>query len=105
MPESYVFRHILIRDTAYSMLLRDRRRHLHELVAEVLSRWRSRTGVAPELLAYHYTMAGLIEPAIRYWLLAGRQASKMAAYVEAERHLRKGLGLLIDRRTGACAPT
>ena len=93
--ESYTFNHMLIRDVAYSMLLRDRRRQLHQRVAEVLrGRCKEQGDAAPELLAHHYALAGLIEPAVRYWLLAGRRAFRMAAYREADRHLRKGIALL-----------
>ena len=94
-PESYAFNHMLIRDVAYSMLLRDRRRQLHERVAGGLRRHCMEQGdAAPELLAHHYALAGLIEPAVRYWLLAGRRALRMSAYREADRHLRKGIALL-----------
>jgi class 3 adenylate cyclase len=95
LSESYAFSHMLIRDVAYSMLLRDRRRQLHHRVAEVLrGRCKEQGDAAPELLAHHYALAGLIEPAVRYWLLAGRRAFRMAAYREADRHLRKGIALL-----------
>ena len=94
-PESYAFNHMLIRDVAYSMLLRDRRRELHQRVAEVLrGRCMQQGDAGPELLAHHYALAGLIEPAVRYWLIAGRRASRIAAYREADRHLRKGIALL-----------
>jgi class 3 adenylate cyclase len=94
-PESYAFNHMLIRDVAYSMLLRDRRRRLHQRVAEVLrGRCMEQGDAAPELLAHHYALSGLIEPAVRYWLLAGRRAFRMATYREADRHLRKGIELL-----------
>ena len=94
-PASYAFNHMLIRDVAYSMLLRDRRQQLHQRVAEVLrGRYMEKGDAAPELLAHHYALAGLIEPAVQYWLLAGRRAFQMAAYREADRHLRKGIALL-----------
>jgi len=36
-PEAtYVFKHALVRDTAYGMLLRNRRRELHAKVAEAV---------------------------------------------------------------------
>jgi predicted ATPase len=48
----------------------------------------------PELLAYHYTEAGLREQAIPYWQRAGQQASKRSANVEAVRHFTTGIELL-----------
>ena len=48
----------------------------------------------PELLAHHYTEAGLIEQAIPYWQQAGQRAIQRSANVEAIAHLTKGLELL-----------
>ena len=48
----------------------------------------------PELLAHHYTEAGLIEQAIPYWQQAGQRATQRSANVEAISHLTKGLELL-----------
>ena len=75
-PEAtYQFKHALIRDAAYEALLRSRRKELHSRVAEVLvEQFPDRITSAPELLAHHYTEAGLIEQAIPYW--KHRQAEK-----------------------------
>jgi tetratricopeptide (TPR) repeat protein len=48
----------------------------------------------PELVARHYTEAGLIEQAIPYWQRAGQQALQRSANPEAVQHLTTGLGLL-----------
>ena len=48
----------------------------------------------PELLAHHYTEAGLHAPAISCWQQAGERASERLAHVEAVRHFTKGLELL-----------
>jgi predicted ATPase len=48
----------------------------------------------PELLAYHYTEAGLITQAIPYWQQAGERSTQRSAYVEAISHLTTGLELL-----------
>jgi class 3 adenylate cyclase len=48
----------------------------------------------PELLAHHYTEAGLIEQAIPHWQQAGQRAIEHSANVEAISHLTKGLELL-----------
>jgi predicted ATPase len=48
----------------------------------------------PELVAQHYTEAGLSALAVVYWQRAGRRASERSAYVEAISHLRKGLEVL-----------
>jgi predicted ATPase len=41
----------------------------------------------PELLAHHYTEAGLAAQAIPYWLRAGQGAIQHSANVEAISHL------------------
>src|SRR4029434_1915454 len=48
----------------------------------------------PELLAQHYTEAGLTETAVPYWYQAGQSAIQRSAHVEAIAHLRQGLALL-----------
>jgi len=48
----------------------------------------------PELLAHHYTAAGLSEHAIGYWPRAGRNAYERSANAEAISHLTQGLELL-----------
>jgi predicted ATPase len=48
----------------------------------------------PELVAQHYTAAGCIEQAVRYWERAGQQASERSAYLEAISHVTTGIELL-----------
>src|SRR4029450_3940043 len=48
----------------------------------------------PELLAHHYTEAGLAEQAVGYWYTAGQHAHERSARGEAIGHLRQGLALL-----------
>src|SRR5215475_7503983 len=48
----------------------------------------------PELLAHHYTEAGLHEQAIAYWQQAGESAIGRSSHVEAIAHLTTGLELL-----------
>ena len=45
----------------------------------------------PEVLARHWTEAGLSFEAIQYWKLAGRRAAEHSAHAEAIGHLTKGL--------------
>jgi predicted ATPase len=53
-----------------------------------------RTETEPELLAHHYTEAGLAAQAIDYWLRAGRRSAERSANIEAIGHLNRGLELL-----------
>ena len=48
----------------------------------------------PELVAHHYTEAGLGEEAVEYWQRAGRRALERSANLEAISHLTKGLEVL-----------
>ena len=48
----------------------------------------------PELLAHHFTEAGLAEKAAGYWLKAGARSRDRSANVEAIGHLTKGLALV-----------
>jgi predicted ATPase len=92
---TYQFKHALIRDAAYAALLRSRRKELHSRIAEVLSQhFPEKVTSTPELLAHHYTEAGLIAQAIPYWQRAGEQANQRSAYREAVSHLSKALELL-----------
>jgi predicted ATPase len=92
---TYQFKHALIRDAAYEALLRSRRKELHSLIAEtLLGQFPEKVTSAPELLAHHYTEAGLIAQAIPCWQRAGQRASQRSAHPEAVSHLTKGLELL-----------
>ena len=92
---TYVFKHALIQDTAYASLLRSARQGYHERIAKVVAQDFPETGeTQPELLAYHYSEAGLIELAVGYWQQAGEQARSRSAYVEAIAHFNQGLEAL-----------
>jgi len=95
-PQStYVFKHALIQDAAYESLLKSTRQHYHQHIAQVLeSQFPEIAEAQPELLAQHYTEAGLIEQSVAYWYKAGQRASERSAHIEAISHLRQGLALL-----------
>jgi predicted ATPase len=64
----YVFKHALIRDAAYESLLKSARQHYHQRIAQVLeAQFPETVETQPELVAQHYTEAGLSEQAIGYW--------------------------------------
>jgi predicted ATPase len=95
-PEaSYVFKHALVQDAAYSTLLRSQRQQLHQDIAQRLERQDPAVMQGqPELLAYHCSEAGLHERAITHWTAAGQRAVRRAANTEAVRHFRRALALL-----------
>jgi predicted ATPase len=102
-PEAtYSFRHVLLRDAAYSILLRESRRALHTRIAEAIMRLRPEAAERePQLLALHYTMAGLAEEAIGYWRLAGERSVAQFANREAIGHFERALELVEALPPGA----
>ena len=95
-PEaSYYFKHALIQDAAYESILKSKRQTYHRVVAKVLEeKFPETKEIQPELIARHYTDAGLSEEAIPFWLKAGKRATERSAHAEAINHLNKGLELL-----------
>jgi predicted ATPase/class 3 adenylate cyclase len=92
---TYVFKHALIQDAAYSTLVIARRQQLHAQCAAILQELSPEIGdLQPELLAHHYTEAGRHELAVEFWLKAGRRAAERSANVEAIAHLRHGVRLV-----------
>jgi predicted ATPase len=92
---TYSFKHALIQDTAYQSLLKSTRQQYHQRIAQVLEQqFPEIVDTQPELLAHHYTEAGLTAQAIPYWQQAGQRALERSANVEAIAHLTKGLELL-----------
>ncbi len=92
---TYDFKHALVQDVAYQSLLKGRRQQQHARIAEVLvEQFPVVADNEPEVVAHHYTAAGLAGPAADQWLKAGQRAMQRSANVEAERHLKKGLDVL-----------
>ncbi len=92
---SYMFRNVLIQDAAYDSLLRSTRQQYHQRIATVLeAEFPDIVQQEPELLAYHYSRAGLPQSAISYWQIAGKMAFMASANEEAIAHLHSGLELI-----------
>jgi class 3 adenylate cyclase/predicted ATPase len=89
---SYLFKHALVQDAAYSTLLREPRRALHARIAEILeSQFAELADSQPELLARHYTKADLIEKSARLWGKAGQRSQERSALVEAAEQLSQAI--------------
>src|SRR5204862_4309734 len=89
---TYFFKHVLVRDAAYSTLLREPRRALHARIAETLeSQFPEISENQPELLARHCTDAGQIEKAAALWGKAGLRSAQRSALVEGGEQLRRAL--------------
>ncbi|MDG9688464.1 hypothetical protein QC334_38130, partial [Streptomyces sp. DH18] len=69
-PGRYRFKHALIRDAAYSTIIRSRRRDLHARIGRALveARVPERATARPQLIAWHFTEAGLAAEAAAWWL-------------------------------------
>src|SRR5262249_55229595 len=88
---TFVFKHALLQDIAYSTLLRQAREDLHGRIAATLERhFPELSGSHPELLAHHFANAAIPDRAAGYFLRAGQIAIQRSALVEAMRHLERG---------------
>ncbi len=92
---TYTFKHALIQDVAYQSLLRSTRQQYHQRIAQVLTeRSPETTEMQPEVLAQHYTAAGLHAQALPYWQRAGQRARERSAYREAVGCFEQALSVL-----------
>jgi DNA-binding response OmpR family regulator/class 3 adenylate cyclase/predicted ATPase len=98
---TYRFKHALIQDAAYDSLLKSRRRALHRRAAEILRDEPARAAAEPEVIAHHFTEAGLDDLAIEWWGKAGDQALRRSAFQEAIAHLAKAIAMA--DKTGAAS--
>jgi len=106
-PDSdYRFKHALIQDAAYENLLKSRRQVLHRRVAEMLrDRFPNTAAAEPEVLAHHFTQAGLTDAAIEWWGKAGDQALRRSAFQEAISHLGKAIEMADKAGEGTSVPS
>jgi tetratricopeptide (TPR) repeat protein len=83
-------------------LLKSRRHQIHSRIArELEERFPETVETQPELIAHHYTQAGLAARAIPYWQKAGEQALQRCAFVEAINHLTRALEMLPEWTGGS----
>ena len=91
----YTFKHALVQDVAYASLLRANRQQLHARIARAYeTRFPEVVGAQPELVAHHFTEAGLSDAAIEYWQQAGDLAMARSGHAEAIHHFSVALDLL-----------
>jgi class 3 adenylate cyclase/predicted ATPase len=92
---SFRFKHALVQDAAYSTLLRGPKQQLHARIVRVLEqRHPELVEKQPEILAHHFTEAGLAQQAAEYGLAAGRRAAARSANSEAISHYTRALDVL-----------
>ena len=91
---TYIFKHVLVRDTAYESLLKQQRRQLHRVVADTLERaYPAQLDDYAALLAHHFAEAGEYDKTIAYARRAARRAVERYAYGEASQQLERALDL------------
>jgi predicted ATPase len=93
----YRFKHALFQDAAYENLLKSRRLILHRRVGETLrDKFAGTAAGEPELLAHHFTQAGMPETAIEWWGKAGQKSLERSALVEAAQQFSRALHQIND---------
>ena len=100
---NYRFKHALIQDAAYESLLKSSRQLLHRRAAEILVGQPEPAAAEPEVIAHHFTQAGLDDLAIEWWGKAGDQALRRSAFQEAIAHLGKAIAMA-DKPGAASTP-
>jgi class 3 adenylate cyclase/tetratricopeptide (TPR) repeat protein len=99
---TYTFKHALVQEAAYSTLLISRRQTLHKRIAESLqSMFAQIAEVQPELLAHHFTEAGLTAQAINWWERAALRSAARYANIEAVSQFNRALVLLTQLADGS----
>jgi class 3 adenylate cyclase/predicted ATPase len=101
-PEAiYTFKHALVQDAAYESLLKSRRQVLHRRIAEAFrDRFPTMAEIEPDVVAHHFTQAGLTQTAVEWWAKAGERALDRSAYDEAVAHLEKAIALTTELADG-----
>jgi class 3 adenylate cyclase/predicted ATPase len=93
----YVFKHALVRDAAEKMLLRSRKRDLHERIARALEQgFPEIVEAQPELIAHHYREANNLPKLVRYLSVAGDRALSRSALREAREQITEALQYIGD---------
>ncbi len=91
----YAFKHALVRDAAYSCLLKKTQAALHARIARALVKEFAETAESqPELLAYHFQAANDVDNAVSYLVTAARLSARRSGFVEAIAQLESALRLL-----------
>jgi len=88
---TYSFKHALVQETAYSTLLRARRRELHRKIATVLMSNVTMVQTQPERIAQHLSAAESHDESIEHWRNAGLIAMGKSSNDEAISHFDNAL--------------
>ena len=101
---SFTFKHRLIQDVTYESILETRRAELHRQVGQVIERRMPGAPGFHGMLAYHYSMGNDLVRAEEELFLAGDDAARAGAPVEALELLQESSRLYLARHPGGGDP-
>jgi len=91
----YEFKHVLVQELTYRLILKQQRAQYHLQIATALrDRLGGNSAQTPEITARHFEMAGRPEDAIVFLETAGKQAVRVSAHQEAVTHFSKAVSLV-----------
>ena len=90
----YLFKHALAQEAAYESILIQRRKEIHQNVAQSIEKvFQDRLHDFYGMLAYHYSMGEDLDKAEEYMIKAGQEAMKSAASSEALDYFEEALAI------------
>ncbi len=96
-PDTYSFRHALVQDAAYESLLREEKANTHARIADILvNEYSDIQESQPEILALHFDCCHDTGRAVEWYLKSGKRMNRVAAFLEAQAHLKRALELLTE---------
>jgi class 3 adenylate cyclase/tetratricopeptide (TPR) repeat protein len=102
-PDRYHFRHALLRDVAYELMLFSQRAELHRAVAENLEE-RGISDIGEGVLLHHWRAAGDVQKALSHLNAAGSDAMRQGSYHEAMELFDYGLQMSSKLDEGTAHP-
>jgi class 3 adenylate cyclase/tetratricopeptide (TPR) repeat protein len=92
---SYAFKHALVRDAAYSSLLKKRQIALHARIARLLvERFPETVERQPEVVAEHFRAGNDVNNAVEYLVRAAKLSARRSGFIEAIDQLQRASDLL-----------
>jgi len=90
----YLFKHALAQEAAYESIMTQRRKELHNKVAQSIEKvFNERLHEFYGMLSYHYSMGEDLDKAEEYMIKAGEEAMKSAASSEALGYFQEALSI------------
>ena len=97
--DEYLFKHVMVREVIYDLLLLNQRQRLHHQIALSLEATQANgIEVSFSELATHWERAGAVDNAMRYLALAGDLALRRYSIREVVTHCRKAVSLAGQHR-------